>query len=108
VSSTSAQTVRWEPVQWGPPGSRREGEKRGSYVGLACEMKLGRMKLVGRIRELSPNAWIYSFSFFSISILFSSSSLQYLIQIQISYFEVQVPSIKYDPIYEYKRHYFRC
>jgi hypothetical protein len=33
----------------------------------------------------------------SISILFSSSSLQY--SIQISFFEVQVPSIKYDPIY---------
>jgi hypothetical protein len=43
------------------------------------------------------------FSFFSS--LFPS--LQYSIQIQIYYFEVQIPSIKYDPIYEYKRHYFR-
>jgi hypothetical protein len=67
MSSTSAQTARWKPVQWGPPGSRREGKKRGSYVGHACEMKLGRMKLVGRIRELSPNAGIYSFFFFLLS-----------------------------------------
>jgi hypothetical protein len=35
----------------------------GKRAGRACEMKLGQMKLVGRIRELSPNAGIYSFSF---------------------------------------------
>ena len=81
MSSTSAQIVQWEPVQWGPPGSRREGEKRESYVVLACEMKLGRMKLVGRIRELSPNAGIYSFSFF----LFIFSSLVQVYNIQFKF-----------------------
>jgi hypothetical protein len=88
VSSTSAQTVRWEPVQWGPPGSRREGEKRESYVGHACEMKLGRMKQVGRIRELSPNAGIYSFSFF----LFLFSSLVQVYNIQ---FKFKFPILKF-------------
>jgi hypothetical protein len=67
-------------------------------------MKLGPDEASGPNQGTQPKR--RDLFFFSISILFSSSSLQYSIQIQISYFEVQVPSIKYDPIYEYKCHYF--
>jgi hypothetical protein len=88
VSTTSAQTARWKPVQWGPPGRRREGKKRGSYVGDACEMKLGRMKLVGRIRELSPRRDLFLFLFpaflFQISISISKFKLGFGFPIQLN------------------------
>jgi hypothetical protein len=64
VSSTSAQTAQWKPVQWGPPGSRREGKKRGSYVGHACEMKLGQVD--------SAHKQVCFFSFFLFSFLISN------------------------------------
>jgi hypothetical protein len=64
VSSTSAQTAQWKPVQWGPPGSRREGKKRGSYVSHACEMKLGRSGGFG------PQAGLFLLFFFYFLFLF--------------------------------------
>jgi hypothetical protein len=87
-SATEGMTSRGRVTgEWGRPVSGTGEEQRAHHgVGpCAVRWEVGQMKLVGQIRELSPNAGIYSFSFFSISILFSSSSLQYSIQIQISF-----------------------
>jgi hypothetical protein len=61
--------------------ARLDRGSEGKREGRACEMKLGQMKLVGRIRELSPNAGIYSFSFF----LFLFSSLVQVYNIQFKF-----------------------
>jgi hypothetical protein len=61
--------------------ARLDRGSEGKHAGRACEMRLGQMKLVGRIRELSPNAGIYSFSFF----LFLFSSLIQVYNIQFKF-----------------------
>jgi hypothetical protein len=59
--------IEEESERGGGAAGQRARLDRGSEAkcaGRACKMKLGQMKLVGRIRELNPNTGIYSFSFF--------------------------------------------
>jgi hypothetical protein len=59
--------------KWGRPVSGTGEEQRAHHgVGpCAVRWEVGQMKLVGQIREFSPNAGIYSFSFiFCFPILF--------------------------------------